>query len=408
MEYVLYAAWASDVNDNKVPDYDEDTYSIVYNGNGETGGNVPQTLSDLLSGITYSLDSNSGALVKTDCVFLGWSLSQTSTVTTQQEKADAHMITNVKLSDSDISGLTNGECPVYAVWAIDADGNGRPDYDNNEPVNKLYYITATSDSNSSVVPIGVSTVQRGGSITFAFSAVSGYHISSVTIDGVPIPQDQLSKGTYTFSNVMMNHSIDVKSEAGTPITYITLTIDVAEGKGHAEYRIGNGSFTVYTGTVTVPASSDITVRAVSDNGYSFSKWTDGTNTYETSDKSFGNVGVSMHLYLYFSENNETGGFAVLNMICAVIAIIAGIIAIIAGRNRFGKNDREKRSKTAVVLRIIAFVIGIISIAVFFLTEDIGLSAIPSDSWTLPMFVLLLATLILAFLSFRFDTPEDRP
>jgi len=76
---------------------------------------------------------------------------------------------------------------------------------------KEYYITATADSNSSITPNGVVTVQSENNITFVFSASSGYLISSVTVDSKPLPQDKISQGYYTFSNVISNHSIDIAS-----------------------------------------------------------------------------------------------------------------------------------------------------------------------------------------------------
>ena len=56
-----------------------------------------------------------------------------------------------------------------------------------------------------------------------------------------------------------------------------------------------------------------------------------------------------------------------------------------------------------MLRVLALTIGLIAVAVFFLTEHGDLPAAP----TLLMFILFLATLVLTFVSFRFDEePED--
>jgi len=79
------------------------------------------------------------------------------------------------------------------------------------PSVKGYDITASSDSNSNITPNGMITVQSGDSVTFTFSASPGYLISSVTVDSKPLPQDKISQGYYTFSNVISNHSIDVAS-----------------------------------------------------------------------------------------------------------------------------------------------------------------------------------------------------
>jgi len=80
---------------------------------------------------------------------------------------------------------------------------------------KSYYITATSDAGSTISPKGVTVVQFEQNITFFFSAANGRSISSVTIDGVPLTQEQMDLGQYTFRSVIMNHFIDVKSKASS-------------------------------------------------------------------------------------------------------------------------------------------------------------------------------------------------
>ena len=101
-------------------------------------------------------------------------------------------------------------------------------------------------------------------------------------------------------------------------------------------------------------------------------------------------------------NGDSGEWAVLNLVCAILAVFTGIIAVIAGRDRFRKDDEEKRSKTALILRVLTLIIGIISVIIFFLTEDWNLPVTPTDGWTLIMFILFLVTLILTMVSFRLD------
>ena len=79
---------------------------------------------------------------------------------------------------------------------------------------KVYYIDASSDGNSTIIPSGKVPVQGGESKTFTFSAKSGYHITAVLVDGVPQPQSVIDSGSYTFHNVNMNHTIEVKSAIG--------------------------------------------------------------------------------------------------------------------------------------------------------------------------------------------------
>ena len=106
--------------------------------------------------------------------------------------------------------------------------------------------------------------------------------------------------------------------------------------------------------------------------------------------------------------DETGGgkWSVLNLILAVIALMAGIIGIAAGRNRV-EDNRERRSKTAAILRILGLIIGVVSIIVFILTEDWTLPPTPMDEWSLLMLILFIAAAASVFASFRFDKAEEK-
>ena len=79
---------------------------------------------------------------------------------------------------------------------------------------KEYFITATSDDGSVISPSGVVTVLYAKSKTFIFSAKSGYSISMVLVDGVPLSSAVVSTGKYTFLSVNSNHTIEVRSVSG--------------------------------------------------------------------------------------------------------------------------------------------------------------------------------------------------
>jgi uncharacterized repeat protein (TIGR02543 family) len=71
-------------------------------------------------------------------------------------------------------------------------------------------ITATADAGSTITPDGTVGVAPGGSAVFRFSALEGYAIVAVLVDGAPIPSPE--SGRYVFSNVQKNHTIEVLSE----------------------------------------------------------------------------------------------------------------------------------------------------------------------------------------------------
>ena len=208
-----------------------------------------------------------------------------------------------------------------------------------------YFITATSDSGSVITPKGVVEVHHDETQTFNFSAMQGYKLEVVYVDGKAISSAEMASGEYTFTHVINNHTIRVVSEA----------------KHVEKDNIGGGG--------------------------------GGGNT--------GDSGSGEDV----EEGN--GQWAVLNLVCAILAVFTGIIAVIAGRDRFRKNNEEKRSKTAMTFRVLALIIGLVSIIIFFLTEDWNLPVVPMDKWTLLMFILFLATLVLTMVSFRYDeAPEE--
>ena len=70
-----------------------------------------------------------------------------------------------------------------------------------------YCISAFADSNSIISPSGSVTVYANDTQTFTFSAINGYTLTSVLVDGFSVP----IIGSYTFTNVQTNHTISVES-----------------------------------------------------------------------------------------------------------------------------------------------------------------------------------------------------
>ena len=170
------------------------------------------------------------------------------------------------------------------------------------PGSTNYTINATSDAGSVISPSGAVTVPSGGSRTFTFSATAGYSVCAVIVDGMPLSQDLIDKGSFTFSNVTEDHFIEVRSTAD-PV--ITLTIDIVEGRGYAEFSMDGGPFQPYVSAVPIPEGSYLTVNAVADKGFKFREWRLGTETFASSETSFPDVRSSVHLELYFEEKKDS-------------------------------------------------------------------------------------------------------
>ncbi|MCL2295695.1 MAG: hypothetical protein FWC29_01255, partial [Methanomassiliicoccaceae archaeon] len=230
-----------------------------------------------------------------------------------------------------------------------------------------YLITATADKGSAITPEGEVKVLEGSDKTFTFSAKPGYRITAVYVDGVEVSSGELASGKYTFFDVRSDHIISVASK----VIYTPLV-----GGNNTEKQDGNEGKDPIGGGST------------------------------------GNEGGK--------GGDGNGEWAVLNLICAVLAVFTGIIAVIGGKDRRRKEGDDdakknseidegdrKRSKSAFLLRITAVILGIASVIIFFLTEDWTLPVTAMDEWTLLMFILFLAAVITALVSFRFDeSPED--
>jgi hypothetical protein len=202
-----------------------------------------------------------------------------------------------------------------------------------------YTITSSARDGASISPTGNISVREGENVTFSFRAGPGYRISSVYADGSPIPAEALASGTYAFYDVRNNHTIEA---IGTPYA---ASPDSGSGEG------GSGS-------------------GGSESGRGNSGW------------------------------------AVLNLVFALIATAAGIFAVIAGRNRYKEEDKDNSSRERLSKRFIpeiaSLILGIVSVIVFFVTEDVSLPPIVADIWTVLMLVLAIAALASAFLSFRYE------
>ncbi|MCL2032014.1 MAG: hypothetical protein FWG96_01900 [Methanomassiliicoccaceae archaeon] len=191
-----------------------------------------------------------------------------------------------------------------------------------------YIITATSDSMTTISPQGKTSVQRGNDITFVFSANAGFYINAVIVDGVHLSQTDIRRGSYSFYNVNMNHSIQVTGSTTRVGGDMTLTIGTIEGKGYAEYSVdGGASFARYTSTVVLSENTDLIIRAVAEGGYEFKEWREGNDVYKTSVVTFYNNGASVNAELYFSHDRKTDN--TLLIIAAAAALIVFVTLLIA-------------------------------------------------------------------------------
>ena len=135
--YTTHYTWTlkADVNNNNIPDELESKLTVSYVGNGNTSGSVPASTEHLVN-TTVTVSGNTGNLAKEGAVFLGFSKIQTeSNVASAEEEAAAAVIDTFIIEE---------DTALYAVWAVDANGNRNPDYKENK-VSLIYEIGTGSN-----------------------------------------------------------------------------------------------------------------------------------------------------------------------------------------------------------------------------------------------------------------------
>ena len=109
-------------------------YSVRYDGNGNTEGAVPETSMHIEGEKVTPVYTGTEALKKDAAIFAGWSLEQITTVL----QADAAQETIAKIITNDEHEMPDHDVTLYAVWAVDANYNGKPDY-NDDAVHVRYH-----------------------------------------------------------------------------------------------------------------------------------------------------------------------------------------------------------------------------------------------------------------------------
>ena len=193
-------------------------------------------------------------------------------------------------------------------------------------ISTTHYITATAEGGSTISPSGIQAVAHGANITFTFSGTPGIPIVAVLVDGVYQSQAVIDSGSYTFYDVRANHTISVLT-VDTRIG-ISVTVNVVEGKGHAEYSVNGAAFTKYTTTLLVSEGSNVVLRAVADDGYEFAEWRSGGSVQTTPDATFNDVRSNITVSLYFSTNDAGKVDNNLMLYLALILLILLVLAII--------------------------------------------------------------------------------
>ena len=111
-------------------------------------------------------------------------------------------------------------------------------------VDEVRVITATAGEHGKIAPTGDVAVPKGESKTFTITPDSGYHIKDVLVDGKSVG----AVGTYTFENVVDNHTIHATFARKHTPTPSTPTVEIPDDDAlglnttdHFAYIVGYGN-----------------------------------------------------------------------------------------------------------------------------------------------------------------------
>lgn len=139
-------------------------------------------------------------------------------------------------------------------------------------VDEVRVITATADEHGKIDPEGTVTVPKGESKTFTITPVSGYRIKDVLVDGVSVG----AVSTYTFENVVENHTIHATFARKHTPTPSTPTVEIPDDDAlglntddHFAYIIGYPDGTVQpSGQITRAEATTIFFRLLTEESRS--------------------------------------------------------------------------------------------------------------------------------------------
>ena len=241
----LYAIWTTNP-----------TYTVTYDGNGNTSGSVPVDTTNYVLGQTVTVLGNTGNLVKTGYSFVGWSTQADGSGATYSQAQTFTM------------GTVN--VTLYAKWTT----------------NPVYTVTYNGNGNTSgSVPVDSTNYEQGQTVTVLGNignlVNTGYSFADWNTQangsGATYPPAQTfimgaaNVTLYAKWSVLPNHTVTFNSNGGTGSmsnqianvpTVLTANAFTRTGFTFSGWNTAaNGSGTSYANVATYPFAADVTLYA---------------------------------------------------------------------------------------------------------------------------------------------------
>ncbi|WP_323088419.1 InlB B-repeat-containing protein [Allobaculum sp. JKK-2023] len=136
-DVTVYAAWGYDEDNDRTADVLE-TYTLAYNLNDGTG-TIPATVANIAKNTTITLSDLKDFTRNTNEVFVGWSRERHKNALSAEEKEE---VSRFLLLPGKVCEIGAQNVTLYAVWAVDVNNNGIPDY-GEDHVHIRYHANTT-------------------------------------------------------------------------------------------------------------------------------------------------------------------------------------------------------------------------------------------------------------------------
>lgn len=153
--FTLYPVWGVDKDGNGTADFLEGEILLIYDANGGTGAPPAR---ECKAGAQVDLaGAGSAAPQRSGAVFLGWTETPEMSLLTAPPDADSYHQAGASYTVP--SENTAKHITLYALWAVDENGNSRPDYEED-----TYTVTYEAGGGTGDVPTE-GTYLSGASVT---------------------------------------------------------------------------------------------------------------------------------------------------------------------------------------------------------------------------------------------------
>ena len=251
----------------------------------------------------------------------GGSISPPGNSTVNHGEDLAYIITpdtGYKVKDVKVDGTSIGAVDSYTFADVT---ENHTIYVSFEVI--TYIVSASSDNNGTISPIGDSIVNYGESITYTFAPNTGFKVKDVKVDGVSVG----TVGSYTFTKVTDDHTIQVEFE----VKQIPTTLS-SDGQGY-----------VYTNRPldSVSYGDEIVLYFNPEEGWEVDKvYVNGVaHSVSNNELTFTCVDESINIQVIFKETTSitidqtTLWILIGTSIGVVVSLVATVVTLVVMKKR---------------------------------------------------------------------------